>query len=129
EQNWIYDRVDDASVVGEGELRLREQVAVGPGDAVVIPTGVFHTIDVVSDTPVLHIHAYGQAVHATGFELPVFEPPESRRYALRATGAFQPPIVAAAVADVRESAAQGRVAVLALPSAAAGLGGPLVFRA
>jgi predicted metal-dependent enzyme (double-stranded beta helix superfamily) len=128
EQNWIYDRVDDGSVEGEAELKLREQVAIGPGDAVVIPTGVFHTIDVVSETPVLHIHAYGHAVDTTGFELPVFETPESRTYSLRATGAFQPPLAAADPADVRREAAHGLVAVVFLEPARPDITGPLVFR-
>lgn len=127
EHNVIYDRIDDGSVDGEAELRLREEIPVGPGQIGTVETGQYHTIEVVSDEPVLHLHAYGHAVDAPGFSLPAFESPESRTYKLRTSGAFQPPLAVATLDETAEDVAAGR-AILVAPGEPL-LSGPFAVQA
>lgn len=127
ELNVIYERVDDGSVEGEAELRLREEIPVGPGQIGVVATGHYHTIEVVSDEPVLHLHAYGHAVDAPGFSLPAFDSPESRNYKLRTSGAFQPPLAVATLEEASDDIAAGRAILVS--SDAPTLTGPYVLQA
>lgn len=127
ELNVIYERVDDGSVDGEAELRLREEIPVGPGQIGTVETGHYHTIEVVSDEPVLHLHAYGHAVDAPGFSLPAFDSPESRTYKLRTSGAFQPPLAVATLDEASDDIAAGRAILVS--GDAPTLSGPYVLQA
>ena len=127
ETNNLYDFHDEE---GENAARLthRERVVVGPGEAVSVGTGVFHTIDVVSDEPVLHLHAYGLTVDKPGFDLPIFASPDARTYATRSTGGFRPPLSIVTDSDIRADLASGDAALLLLGDAQPPLGGPNIFR-
>lgn len=114
EHNVIYERVDDGSVDGVAELRLHEEIPVGPGQIGVVETGRYHTIEVVSDEPVLHLHAYGHAVDAPGFSLPAFDSPDSRTYTLRTSGGFQPPLAVTGLDEAADDIAAGRAVVVSL---------------
>lgn len=127
EHNVIYDRVDDGSIDGEAELRLREEIPVGPGQIGVVETGQYHTIEVVSDEPVLHLHAYGHAVDAPGYSLPAFDSPESKTYKLRTSGAFQPPLAVATLDEAADDVAAGRAILVS--SGAPVLSGPFALQA
>jgi len=127
EHNVIYERVDDGSVDGEAELRLYEDTPVGPGQIGVVATGHYHTIEVVSDEPVLHLHAYGHAVDAPGFSLPAFDSPESRTYKLRTSGAFQPPLAFATLDEAADDIAVGRAILISGDEPT--LAGPYVLQA
>jgi len=99
ETNRIWDPI------GEDQFELKEEVVVGPGDAILLPTGAYHTIEVISDTPVLHVHAYGHAAERPG---------------------FQPPLPAVTWDEARTEGAAGRLAVVALDGQVSGLEGPYV---
>jgi len=113
EFNRLYDRIDDGSTPGHGRLALRGEQAVGPGEVVLLPSGVFHTIEVVSDAPVLHLHAYGRAVDAPADRpLPTFEHPDATAYTLREAGRFSPPLSTVTWAEAVSDVASGRAAVI-----------------
>jgi predicted metal-dependent enzyme (double-stranded beta helix superfamily) len=99
ETNYVYEKSED------GELQPRDKVEVGPGDAILLPTGAYHTIEVISDTPVLHLHAYGHAAERPG---------------------FQPPLPALSLEEARTEAGAGRLAVISLDYEWRGLAGPHV---
>lgn len=82
ERNYIYDRVDDGQVEGRGILRLREEVDVGPGEAIALRPGEFHYIVVTSEATSLQLHAYGAAIERWTGVLPVFPTPDSGVYDL-----------------------------------------------
>ena len=128
EHNVLYDRVDDGAVEGQGELRQREARDIGPGDVVLLPSGVFHTIEVVSDTPVLHLHAYARSVDApTPQPLPAFESPQARTYTLRKPGGFSPPLAAVHPDELLEDLRAGAAVLLAINAEIApGFDGPYV---
>ncbi len=65
EINRVYDRTDHAGPDADhASLRLCREVAVGPGDTLVLPQGLFHSIHVPSEGPTLQLHLYGQALDA-----------------------------------------------------------------
>jgi predicted metal-dependent enzyme (double-stranded beta helix superfamily) len=100
ETNFIYEKTAADS------FDLKDTVVVGPGDAILLPTGAYHTIEVVSDTPVLHVHAYGERAERPG---------------------FQPPLPAVGEDEARAEAAAGRLIVLALDGDVRGFVGPHVL--
>jgi hypothetical protein len=108
ERNWIYDSVEPVVEGVEPKLKLREEVVVGPGEAVLIPTGVFHTIEVVSETPVLHLHAYGRRAERPG---------------------FQPPLPSVSYDEARSEAREGAAVVVILDPNVADIAGPHVLAA
>lgn len=60
EQNTVYERVDDGSVPGKAELKLREEVDLRPGNALAMMPDDIHSV-VISGTEVIrHLHFYGQ---------------------------------------------------------------------
>jgi len=129
EFNRLYDRTDDGSTPGHGRLALRGEKAVGPGEVVLLPSGVFHTIEVVSDTPVLHLHAYGRAVDApTDQPLPAFKHPDATTYTLREAGRFSPPLSTVTWTEAVSDVASGRAAVIDFDIAAR-FQGPYVIQA
>ncbi len=66
EINQVYERTDDGRHAGRARLRLSREVAVGPGDALVLPQGGFHRIQVPPEGPALQLHLYGQALDEQG---------------------------------------------------------------
>ncbi len=62
EENRVYERVDDGSVPGKGEIREVRRVVLRAGDGVAFLPNDIHSIHVVSPTPTRHLHMYGMSV-------------------------------------------------------------------
>jgi rhodanese-related sulfurtransferase/predicted metal-dependent enzyme (double-stranded beta helix superfamily) len=59
EHNVGYERTDDRSVDLKGELKKRWELTCRKGNAVAFLDDDFHTIEVTSSEPTLHLHLYG----------------------------------------------------------------------
>ncbi|MDO9435054.1 cysteine dioxygenase [Hydrogenophaga sp.] len=65
EINRLYQRTDHAGPHADhAQLRLCREVAVGPGDTLLLEQGLYHSIHVPADVPALQLHLYGQALDA-----------------------------------------------------------------
>ncbi|MGH8600968.1 MAG: rhodanese-like domain-containing protein, partial [Burkholderiales bacterium] len=62
EHNVLYERVDDGSIAGRGRIEKRSELTVRRGNAIGFLGHDFHTIEVISSTPALHLHLYGRAL-------------------------------------------------------------------
>jgi len=62
EVNRIYERVDDGSEPGRGEVRQREEVVVKQGTAVAYLPEDIHSIHCFSEEPTVTLHLYGRAI-------------------------------------------------------------------
>lgn len=62
EENTVYERIDDGSIAGRGDVReiRREVIRAGTGMAY-MPDDI-HSIHVVGDRPILHLHMYGRSL-------------------------------------------------------------------
>lgn len=60
EENVIWERVDDRSIPGKGELKEARRVVLEDGDAIAFLGDDIHSIKVVSDGPTRHFHLYGK---------------------------------------------------------------------
>ena len=62
ELNRVYDRLDDGSVEGKCELKLREEIMVEPGRAIALMPQDIHSIHTTGNVPTRHLHMYGLAL-------------------------------------------------------------------
>lgn len=62
EENRVYERADDGSVPGKGEIREVHRVVLRAGDGIAFLPDDIHSIHVVSPTPTRHLHMYGMSV-------------------------------------------------------------------
>lgn len=62
EENRVYERVDDGSVPGKGEIREQSRFVLRTGDGIALMPDDIHSIHVVSDKPTRHLHMYGMSV-------------------------------------------------------------------
>lgn len=62
EENRVYERADDGSVPGKGEIREVRRVVLRAGDGIAFLPDDIHSIHVVSPTPTRHLHMYGTSV-------------------------------------------------------------------
>jgi len=62
EHNVFYERVDDASVPGRGEVRPSGEFTVTHGTGVTLMPDDIHSIHVTGDEPTVHLHMYGLAL-------------------------------------------------------------------
>ncbi|KZD05869.1 cysteine dioxygenase family protein [Oceanibaculum pacificum] len=62
EHNKVYRRTDDGSVPGKGTVEVDFQVDVGEGEAIGFMPEDIHSIHVLTDAPILHLHMYGQGL-------------------------------------------------------------------
>lgn len=62
EENRFYERLDDGSVPGRGEIREQDRFVIHAGEAVALMPDDIHSIHVVSDRPTRHLHMYGMSV-------------------------------------------------------------------
>jgi predicted metal-dependent enzyme (double-stranded beta helix superfamily) len=60
EHNILYDRIDDGSIAGKAEIRERQTVAVGPGNAVAMLPDDIHSVEIRDDEVIRHLHFYGR---------------------------------------------------------------------
>lgn len=64
EQNTVYDRVDDGSVPGKAELKLREVVDLRPGNALAMMPDDIHSVVIDGDEVIRHLHFYGKPLES-----------------------------------------------------------------
>lgn len=64
EQNTVYERVDDRSVPGKAELRLREEVDLRPGNALAMMADDIHSVVIDGTEVIRHLHFYGQPLES-----------------------------------------------------------------
>ena len=62
EENRFYERIDDGSVPGKGQLKLSGGETVRPGVGVCMMPEDIHSIHPRNEQPALHIHMYGMAL-------------------------------------------------------------------
>ena len=62
EQNRIYERVDDGSEPGRGEVRMRDEFVVMKGTGICFMPDDIHSIHVVSEVPTRNFHMYGRSL-------------------------------------------------------------------
>jgi predicted metal-dependent enzyme (double-stranded beta helix superfamily) len=62
EHNRLYERVDDGSVPGRGEVRQTSAFVVRPGTGISFLPDEIHSIHVMGDEPTLHLHMYGRGL-------------------------------------------------------------------
>ncbi|MFB3134682.1 MAG: cysteine dioxygenase [Rhodospirillales bacterium] len=62
EHNVFYERVDDGSVPGRGEVRPSGEFTVTHGTGVTLMADDIHSIHVTGDEPTVHLHLYGLAL-------------------------------------------------------------------
>ncbi len=64
EQNYLYERVDDASVTGKAELRQSAHITVSPGSGVALMPADIHHVEIVGDQTIRHLHLYGRPLES-----------------------------------------------------------------
>lgn len=62
EHNTVYDRTDDGSVPGKATLKAREMIVVKAGSGIAMLPDDIHSVDIVGDRPIRHLHLYGRAL-------------------------------------------------------------------
>ena len=62
EENKVYDRVDDRSVPGRGAVRERHREVIRAGTGMAYMPDDIHSIHVLGERPILHLHMYGRAL-------------------------------------------------------------------
>ena len=62
EENRIYDRLDDGSIPGKGQVAVREKFVVREGSGICFMSDDIHSIHVVSDVPTRNFHMYGLSI-------------------------------------------------------------------
>jgi predicted metal-dependent enzyme (double-stranded beta helix superfamily) len=60
EHNTLYDQLDDGATPGHAEIRERETVAIGPGDAIAMLPDDIHAVEIRDDAIIRHLHFYGR---------------------------------------------------------------------
>ncbi len=80
EHNVMYERTDNGATPGHGSLRRSGEVIVSPGTGVALMPDDFHTIEVTSAEPSLHLHVYGRSLERLPGRI-FFQTPDSTTYA------------------------------------------------
>jgi len=97
EHNVLYERTDNRGTPGEGTIKKQGELTVRHGNAVGFLADDFHTIEVVGNTPSLHLHLYGMSLECL---------PERIFFASETGGAYRvfpaPPNIQVPVVGARE---------------------------
>ncbi|WP_281968477.1 hypothetical protein [Roseovarius nanhaiticus] len=64
EQNKVYERVDDGSVPGKADLKLRAEVDLRPGNALAMMPDDIHSVVIEGTDVIRHLHFYGQPLES-----------------------------------------------------------------
>lgn len=62
ELNRLYQRTDDGKTPGKGNVRVVSEVDVSPDTGICLMPEDIHSIHVVRDEPIIHLHMYGLAL-------------------------------------------------------------------
>lgn len=62
EHNKIYRRIDDGSELGRARVEVEREVSVGVGESLAFMPEDIHSIHVLTETPILHLHMYGKGL-------------------------------------------------------------------
>lgn len=62
EHQKIYQRTDDGATAGEGTVELAREFTITPGAAIAFMPDDIHSIHVLGDQSIMHLHMYGKAL-------------------------------------------------------------------
>lgn len=62
EHNTLYERVDGGSGAGPARLRVVREVAVEPGTSIALLPDDIHSVHILGQRPIRHLHFYGRAL-------------------------------------------------------------------